>query len=71
MENQNKDKGVEITLKMNEVTVSYKHPAWDLGANEIIEGFYGLMVAQTFLPETVLRCMKEFAEEHLPEEDEE
>lgn len=57
--------GVEVTLTVNGNRVSFESPAWDLGADELIQAFYGLMVTQTFLPETVLRCMKDFAEEHL------
>ena len=48
---------------------------WDAGADEIIEAFYSMMVGLTFPETTVLRAMKEFAEEKLsilePEEKEE
>ena len=64
-----KTEGVKLSLTMNGNTVTFETPTWDLGADDIIEAFYGLMVAQTFLPETVTRCMKEFAEERLPEEE--
>jgi len=64
-----KEKGVKLSLTMNGNTVTFESPAWDLGADDLVEAFYGLMVTQTFLPETAMRCMKEFAEEHLPEEE--
>ena len=38
---------------------------WDAGADEIIEAFYSMMVGLTFPETTVLRAMKEFAEDRL------
>ena len=50
--------------------MTFETPAWDLGADDLIEAFYGLMVAQTFSPNAVVNCMKDFVEDRLPEEEE-
>lgn len=65
-----KTKGVKLSLTMNGNTVTFETPTWDLGADDIIEAFYGLMVAQTFSPNAVVNCMKDFVEDRLPEEEE-
>ena len=38
---------------------------WVAGADDIIEAFYSMMVGLTFPETTVLRAMKEFAEDKL------
>ena len=55
-----KTKGVKLSLTMNGNTVTFETPAWDLGADDLIEAFYGLMVAQTFSPNAVVNCIKYF-----------
>lgn len=54
-----------IVIKMGDRTTSVEIAGADLSANEMIEAFYGAMVAQTFLPETVLDCMRSFVEENI------
>lgn len=39
--------------------------SWDAGMDDLIQSFYGLCIAATWNPVTVLENMKEFAEEHL------
>ena len=38
----------------------------DLTTEEWVEMFFGAMVGITFLPVTILKAMKDFAEEQLP-----
>ncbi len=54
-----------VIIKMGDRTTSVEIAGSDLSANEMIEAFYGAMVAQTFLPETVLDCMRSFVEENI------
>ena len=54
-----------IVIKMGDRTVSVEIEGTDLSTTEMIEAFYGAMVAQTFLPETVLDCMRSFVEENI------
>jgi hypothetical protein len=54
-----------IVIKMGDRTTSVEIAGTDLSANEMIEAFYGAMVAQTFLPETVLDCMRSFVYENI------
>lgn len=54
-----------IVIQMGGRTTSVEIEGTDLSANEMIEAFYGAMVAQTFLPETVLDCMRSFVEENI------
>lgn len=53
-----------IVIQMGGRTTSVEIAGTDLSANEMIEAFYGAMVAQTFLPETVLNCMRSFVEDN-------
>lgn len=54
-----------LVIKMGDRTTSVEIAGTDLSANEMVEAFYGAMVAQTFLPETVLDCMRSFVEENI------
>lgn len=65
-----KNEGVKLSLTMNDRTVTFESPHWDLGGDELVEAFYGLMVAQTFLPGTVTGCMRDFVEEHTMKDEE-
>ena len=38
---------------------------WDANIDELLSSFYGMCVSATYSPITVLKQMKEFAEEHL------
>lgn len=49
----------------------WESPFFDNRLEDIIEAVYGLLVASTWHPDSVARAMKEFGEEHLPNEEEE
>lgn len=44
------------------VTVEINHS--DISASDAIESFYAVMIGHTWLPETIIKAMKEFIEEH-------
>lgn len=64
------NQGCKMSLIMNDSKMSWETGQWDCGMEELLEAFYGLCVGQTFCPETVLKGMKEFVEERMPEEEE-
>lgn len=64
-----KTEGVKLSLTMNGNTVTFKTPTRDLRADDLIEAFYGLMIAQTFSPNVVVNRMKDFVEDKLPEKE--
>jgi len=43
---------------------TWESPYVDVSMDDILPAFYGLLVAATWQPETVIKCMKEFVEEH-------
>jgi len=55
---------IEITIGDNKS--SWETPHRDVNAEDIINAFYGLCVAHTWMPSSILHAMKSFAEEHLP-----
>lgn len=56
----------KLELTIGDIKVSWEAPSEYLTADELVQAFNGLMVAQTFQPESVRRAMSEFAEESLP-----
>ena len=54
----------KITIEAN----GFKHSSelnWDASIDDLIQSFYGLCIAASWIPTTVLENMKSFAEEHL------
>lgn len=47
------------------VTVDFDHE--DLNMTELLEAFYGMCVAHTWHPETVIKSMSNFVDEHSAE----
>lgn len=35
---------------------------WDASMEDILQSFYGLLIATSYMPDTILRNMKEFSE---------
>ena len=56
-------KGVKLSLQTENSIVTWETPYFDASMEDILEGFYGLCVAQTWHPTTVISKMLEFAEE--------
>ena len=50
---------------------TFELPYSDIGVEDILKGLVGLMVAHTWLPETIYRGMKRLAEENLDEKEDE
>lgn len=48
---------------------TFELPNSDVNVEDILKGLVGLMVAHTWLPESIYREMKRFAEENLDEEE--
>lgn len=57
----------KLTLKIGNRTTTVKIPGTDPSATDVLEMLYGAMVGQTFLPETVIRSMQDFAESNIGE----
>lgn len=54
----------KITLRMGDVETCWEVPGSDANISEILFGWFGLLVAQTFYPQTIYKGMAEFIEEH-------
>lgn len=57
-------KGTRITYETDGAKTVWECPNTDVTIEDVLWGFYGLCIGQTFYPSTVVRGMKEFAEEH-------
>lgn len=55
----------KLELTVDDITTSWEAPHFDCTMDDLLSAFFGLLVAHTWLPETVLTNMKEFAEEQL------
>ena len=55
----------KLTLESYGNVFSYESPYADASMEDLLYAFYGLCVAATWLPKTVLENMRDFAEEHL------
>lgn len=64
------DPPVELTIRTGHTTVIQKLP-WDADLQDLIHAFFTACVGVTFSPDGVLETMKEYAEQHLPENNEE
>jgi len=53
-----------VSLKTSDTQVNIELP-WDVSIEDLINAFYSACIGITYQPQTVLRCMKEFAEERL------
>lgn len=68
MNSKEKDCGyTKLTLKIGDRTTTVNISGTDPSATDILEMLYGAMVGQTFLPETVIRSMQDFAESNIGE----
>ena len=50
---------------------TFELPYSDISVEDVLKGLVGLMVAHTWLPESIYRGMKRLAEENLCEEEDE
>lgn len=58
------DKFTRITVEQSDRKLVWEVPYEDVSGDEMVEGFASLMYGLTFLPCTITKCMKEYAEEH-------
>lgn len=56
-------KGVKISYQTENSTSTWESPYYDADFDNILEGFYGMCVAQGWHPVTVISKMMEFAKE--------
>ena len=61
---------IQITVRSSNQSTTIEIP-WDASAEQYIQAFYAAMIAETFPPDTIVQAFKNFAEEHLPSEDNE
>lgn len=57
--------GCKMTITQHGKMFSWETSTWDCDMDDFLEAFYGMMIGLTYHPETVLRGMKEFADERL------
>jgi hypothetical protein len=50
---------------------SLEWPTSDINCDEVIDGFYGLLVLQGYSPKGILSCMEDFIQDRLPNEENE
>ena len=58
------DAKTRLILETNDNRYIWESPYADANMDEILNALYGLCVGATWQPETVIKCMKEFADEH-------
>ena len=59
-----------LEFKSHDAPISHIEMPWDANVEDVLQALYGAMITATFNPVSILRGMKEFAEEHLPAENE-
>jgi hypothetical protein len=59
-----KPENTKLILESNGNKYTSELP-WDVSADQLIESFYGMTIASSFHPLTILNCMKEFADNNL------
>lgn len=53
-----------LSLTTYDINTTWSTGRSDCDATELVEAFYGLMVAQTFSPQLVIDSMEEFVKNH-------
>ena len=59
---------VQISVRSSNQSTTIEIP-WDASAEQYVHAFYAAMIAETFIPETIVRAFRDFADENSPEED--
>lgn len=54
----------KLSLQVGENIVTWETPHADCTAEDVLRGLFGVMVAQTWFPSSVLRGMRAIVEEH-------
>lgn len=69
MRNSNeKHPAIEITYKTEHAMSTWSSEYFDASLEDIFNGIFGMLVAQTWDPQSILEEMRDFAIEHLPAE---
>lgn len=58
---------VQISVRSSNQSTTIEIP-WDASAEQYVHAFYAAMIAETFIPETVVRAFRDFVDENSPEE---
>lgn len=53
-----------LVFETDENRYIWESPYLDVTMDDILNALYGILVSATWQPETVIKCMKDFAEEH-------
>lgn len=59
---------VQISVRSSNQSTTIEIP-WDASAEQYVRAFYAAMIAETFIPETIVRAFRDFVDENSPEED--
>ena len=65
MWSENEQQITKITMQVGDVKTEWEVPFTDCTMDDILSGFSGLLIAHTWLPVTVYKSMKSFAEDQM------
>ena len=65
MWSEDEEKITKITMQVGDVKTSWEVPFTDCTMDDILSGFAGLLISHTWLPITVYKGMKEYAEDQM------
>ena len=62
--NKNDEIKTRLVFESEDNRYLWESPYADASMDDILPAFYGLLVAATWQPETIIKCMKDFVEEN-------
>ena len=65
MWSENEEQITRITIQVGDVTTKWEVPYTDCGIDDLLTAFTGLLVSHTWLPITIFKGMKDYAEDEL------
>lgn len=65
MWSENEEKITRLTLQVGDVTTKWEVPYTDCNMEDLLTAFTGLLVSHTWLPITIFKEMKNYAENEL------
>ena len=64
MMNKIDEVNTRLIYENNDNRFIWESPYSDVSMEDILNALYGILVADTWLPVTVIECMKDFVDEH-------
>lgn len=58
------DVKTKLTLETNDNRYIWESPYVDVSMEDILDAFVGMLVSATWQPSTIVKCFKEYAEDH-------